>query len=179
MSRIGKNPVLINQEINIIMNDQEITITGPKGQLKHKIEPEIGIQQNANNLYIYQRKQNKTSKALHGLYRTIINNMVIGVSKGFCKILQINGVGYRAQIDQEHTLVLNLGYSHPIAITPPADIKVEVENNTIIKIYGINKETVGQIAAKIRSFRPPEPYKGKGIKYENEVIRKKVGKASK
>lgn len=179
MSRIGKSPIILNQNINIKFQENVLTIKGPKGELKHKLSNHIGIQQKNKELIIYKKNDSKIAKKLHGLSRTIINNMVIGVSKGFCKILEIQGVGYRAQIDSKQNLILNVGYSHSISVQSPSDVTINVENNTRIKIQGINKETIGQLAAQIRSIRPPEPYKGKGIRYQNEVIRRKVGKAGK
>lgn len=179
MSRIGKNPIPINSNIQVLIQDKKIKIAGPKGELEHTLVPQIQIKQTNNNLIVYINHNDKISKQLYGLHRTILNNMVIGVSKGFYKTLQIQGVGYRAQINQDKSLTLNVGYSHPINIYPYQNTTINVENNTTIHIYGINKETVGQLAAKIRSIRPPEPYKGKGIKYQNEIIRKKVGKAGK
>lgn len=179
MSRIGKNPIPISSAINVTIQDKNIKIKGPKGELEHKLSPQIYIEQNINNLVVHRRNDSKTAKQLHGLHRTLINNIVLGVSQGFCKILEIQGVGYKAQIDKNQQLTLHLGYSHPIIINQPNDIYFEVDNNNIIKIHGINKETVGQVAAQIRSMRPPEPYKCKGIKYKNEIIRKKIGKAGK
>lgn len=179
MSRIGKNPIPINSNIKVLIQDKKIKITGPKGELEHTLAPQIQVKQTNNDLIVYIDHNDKISKQLHGLHRTILNNMVIGVSEGFCKILQIQGIGYRAQINQDKSLTLNVGYSHPIHIYPYKNTTINVENNTIIQIHGINKEIVGQLAAKIRSIRPPEPYKGKGIKYQNEIIRKKVGKAGK
>ena len=179
MSRIGKSPIILNKNINIKFEDNILTIQGPKGKLNHKIPNQIGIKQDNTKLIVYKKEESKIAQKLHGLLRTIINNMVIGVSEGFCKRLDIQGVGYRAQIDNQQNLVLNVGYSHPINIETPQNITINVENNTQIKIQGIDKETIGQLAAQIRSIRPPEPYKGKGIRYHNEIIRKKVGKAGK
>lgn len=180
MSRIGKKVIVLPPEINAKIENSIIYISGPKGELTHKISPQIEINLNKEQQTIQLDKRNNTKKtqSLHGLYRTIINNMVIGVSKGFEKKLIINGIGYRSQNDGKN-LVLNVGYSHTINIIPPENIKITVENNINITVSGINKETVGQIAAKIRATRPPEPYKGKGIRYINETIRRKVGKAGK
>jgi len=179
MSRIGKSPIPITSEITVKLNNQKITIQGPKGKLEHSLPNLIDIEQNKEFLIVKTKNNSKTAKELHGLSRTIINNMVIGVSKGFCKELKIQGVGYRAQIDKNNNLILNVGYSHPVNIKTPLGIKIEVSNNTNLKIQGIDKEIVGQITAQIRSIRPPEPYKGKGIRYHNEIVRKKVGKAGK
>lgn len=180
MSRIGKKIIILPKEVNAQIENSIISISGPKGELTHKISPKIKVDLNKNESTIQIKIIDKTKKtqALHGLYRTIINNMVIGVSKGFEKKLIINGVGYRSQNDGKN-LILNMGYSHPINIIPPENITIKVENNINITVSGINKETVGQIAATIRATRPPEPYKGKGIRYIDETIRRKVGKAGK
>nr|YP_009541814.1 ribosomal protein L6 [Neogoniolithon spectabile]AYR06023.1 ribosomal protein L6 [Neogoniolithon spectabile] len=178
MSRIGRTQIKVHKGTVISINKQLITVKGPKGNLNYTLPKQITIEENNNFLGLHTINNDKYSKQLHGLCRTIVNNMIIGVTKGFKKKLTINGVGYRAQIIDTNELVLNLGYSHPIHIKPPGDINIKVIDNNII-VNGISKEKVGQIAAKIRSMRPPEPYKGKGIKYENEIIRKKVGKAGK
>ena len=179
MSRIGKNPIKLNENIEVTINDNHIKIKGPKGKLEHIIPENITVKHTANRLAIETLNDHKITKKLHGLSRTIINNMVIGVSQGFRKTLEIKGVGYRAQIEKERNLILNVGYSHPVKIVAPEEISLKVENNTIITVQGINKSIVGQISSKIRAIRPPEPYKGKGIRYGNEVIKKKVGKAGK
>lgn len=180
MSRIGKKLIILPKEVKAIIQESQIDISGPKGNLSYKLSDliQIKLDKENNKIHLYTKENSKTANELHGLSRSIINNMVIGVSQGFEKKLIIQGVGYRSQT-QGNTLVLNVGYSHPINIQPPKDITIKVENNTTIIISGTNKETVGQIAAKIRATRPPEPYKGKGIKYENEIIRRKVGKAGK
>nr|YP_010902529.1 ribosomal protein L6 [Hypnea nidifica]WCH54384.1 ribosomal protein L6 [Hypnea nidifica] len=178
MSRIGKKSITLPPGIKSQIKESKITITGPRGKLSYNLSKMINIKHENNQLELSLIKTNKESKALYGLSRTIINNMVIGVSKGFEKKLEIRGVGYRCQMDKTN-LILNIGYSHPIIIKPPKDISIKVEDNVNIIISGINKEQVGQIAAKIRSTRPPEPYKEKGIRYSGEIIRKKVGKAGK
>ena len=178
MSRIGKKQIILDSNIKINIQNQIVEAKGPKGKLRIVLSPEIGIEQSYNTIQIYQKVHNKYSKKLYGISRTLINNMIIGVSKGFYKILEIHGVGYRAQVSH-NILTLNVGYSHPIDIKPDDNIKIDVENNTIIKIFGIDKTIVGQVAATIRSIRPPEPYKGKGIRYQNEIIRRKIGKAGK
>ena len=179
MSRIGKNPIKLNKNIEVTVNNNHINIRGPKGQLEHIIPESIAVQHKKEELIIKTLNDNKITKKLHGLSRTILNNMVIGVSQGFKKILEIHGVGYRAQIEQDKSLTLNVGYSHPVQIITPEEINIKVENNTIITVQGINKATVAQISSQIRAVRPPEPYKGKGIRYQNEIIKKKVGKAGK
>nr|YP_009298081.1 ribosomal protein L6 [Plocamium cartilagineum]AOM68019.1 ribosomal protein L6 [Plocamium cartilagineum] len=178
MSRIGRKIIYLPNQITATIKNLDISIIGPKGKLSYKLSKLINIEQKNNTLQLTQNNNSKKSQALHGLSRTIINNMVIGVSEGFSKKLHIEGVGYRSQMEGKN-LILNVGYSHTITIKPPDNIKIIVENNTNIIIYGIDKTVVGQIAAKIREVRPPEPYKGKGIRYSNENIRRKVGKAGK
>ena len=178
MSRIGKKIIKVPQNTEIDINQSTISIKGPKGQLSYNLSKLITIKKTSSEIQVYKLEDNKESQALYGLYRTIINNMIIGVSQGFYKKLEIQGVGYRSQMEGKN-LILNVGYSHPVIIEPPENISIKVENNTQITVFGINKETVGQIAAKIRSIRPPEPYKGKGIRYIDEKVRRKVGKAGK
>lgn len=180
MSRIGKRPIVLDSQINVTIGGNSVVgIEGPKGKMEYRIPDQLTIEKNNNTLTLHTKKNSKESRELHGLSRTIVNNMAIGVSKGFCKILRIQGVGYRAQAESSKDLILSIGYSHPIYMTAPAGIKIEVQNSTEIRIQGISKESVGQFAAQIRSKRPPEPYKGKGIRYHNEYVRKKVGKAGK
>ena len=182
MSRIEKKAITLSDQINMTIENNIIIIEGPKGKLSQKISKSINL--TLDNLHgnkilsIRTNDDSKESKKLHGLFRTLINNMVVGVTQGFSKSLEIQGVGYRSQMDG-HKLILNVGYSHPVLIDPPEQISIQVENNTNITILGINKEIVGQIASKIRAIRPPEPYKGKGIRYKGEIIKKKVGKAGK
>nr|YP_009391291.1 ribosomal protein L6 [Dipterocladia arabiensis]ARW59435.1 ribosomal protein L6 [Dipterocladia arabiensis] len=178
MSRIGKKEIIVPSSIKTKIDNSTILINGPKGELSYVISDLIIIKKIDNKIILEKKNNDKKTQAIYGLSRSIINNMVIGVSQGFEKKLIINGVGYRSQMNNK-TLILNVGYSHPIEINTPKDIEIKVENNTEIYIKGINKETVGQIAAKIRSIRPPEPYKGKGIKYINENIKRKIGKAGK
>ena len=178
MSRIGKQIIKIPQNTEIDINQSTISIKGPKGQLSYNLPKLITVKKTSSEIQVYKSENNKESQALYGLYRTIINNMIIGVSQGFYKKLEIQGVGYRSQMEGKN-LILNVGYSHPVIIEAPEDISIKVENNTQITVLGINKETVGQIAAQIRSIRPPEPYKGKGIRYADEKVRRKVGKAGK
>nr|QCI04804.1 ribosomal protein L6 [Bornetia secundiflora] len=178
MSRIGKKEIHLPKEIHAIINKSHIAIKGPKGELNYQMSELINVDKNNNTIILSKKDNTKKAQAIHGLSRSIINNMVIGVSIGFKKKLVIEGVGYRSQLEGKN-LILNVGYSHPVKIEPPKDIKITVDNNTNILITGINKETVGQIAATIRSIRPPEPYKGKGIRYADEIIRRKVGKAGK
>lgn len=178
MSRIGKQIIILPEKVSANINESIIFIEGPKGKLSYKLSQLIDIQQKNNEITLKINKSNKASQELHGLSRTIINNMALGVSQGFFKKLEIHGVGYRAQINNKE-LILNVGYSHPVKINAPNGISIKVEKNTEIIVSGISKEIVGQVAAKIRSVKPPEPYKGKGIRYINEKIKRKVGKAGK
>lgn len=182
MSRIGKKSIILSDKISTRVEKNLVTVKGPKGKLSQEISNLIKVEVNSiNNKQVIQlTKRDNTKKAqqLHGLSRTLINNMVIGVSTGFSKELEIQGVGYRSQMN-DNKLILNVGYSHPVVINSPEDISIQVQNNTKVEVKGINKAIVGQIAAKIRSIRPPEPYKGKGIRYKGEVIKKKIGKAGK
>jgi large subunit ribosomal protein L6 len=176
MSRVGNLPIVIPQGVKVDINKNLVTIEGPKGKMKQEVKSEIEFNLENNLLKITRRNETKPVKALHGLYRSLLNNMVIGVSKGFEKKLAINGVGYRAEVKGQ-MLILNLGYSNPVEYPIPEGIKITVETNTKVTVGGISKEQVGQVCAEIRFLRPPEPYKGKGIKYEDETIRRKVGKS--
>nr|YP_009399974.1 ribosomal protein L6 [Tolypiocladia glomerulata]ARW69793.1 ribosomal protein L6 [Tolypiocladia glomerulata] len=178
MSRIGKKEIEIPKNTQIQIKESKITIKGTKGEMEYKIPQNLIVENTDNKIQVKIQTISKKTQALHGLCRSIINNMVIGVSKGFEKKLIIQGVGYRSHMD-ERILIVNVGYSHPVKIEPPEDIDIKVENNTNITISGISKEKVGQVAATIRSIRSPEPYKGKGIRYSNEIVRRKVGKAGK
>lgn len=178
MSRIGKKEILVPNNVEITLNKSTISVKGHQGELSYNISNLLKIETQENKITIKKKYITQQAQAIHGLSRSIINNMVIGVSKGFEKKLIIQGVGYRAQMEGKN-LILNLGYSHPIIIKPPKEINIKVENNTNIFVSGIDKEVVGQISSTIRSKRPPEPYKGKGIRYENENVRRKVGKAGK
>ena len=178
MSRIGKMPIAIPAGVTIdIAENNTITVKGPKGTLTRALSPEMEIKVDGTEIIVNRPNELKRSKSLHGLTRTLINNMVIGVTSGYEKSLEINGVGYKAAKEGKK-LVLNLGYSHPVNMMDPEGIESTVDNNKII-IKGIDKEKVGQYAAEIRDKRRPEPYKGKGIKYSDEVIRRKAGKTGK
>lgn len=179
MSRIGKSPIILDPKIKIQLKHNYINIEGPKGKLEHHIHDYIKVEQKADKLIIQTVNDSKTAKELHGLSRTIINNMIKGVSEGFSKILDIQGVGYRAQLSNKNDLIIHVGYSHPVNIIVPKNITIKIENNNRIVVQGIDKTIVGEIAAQIRSIRPPEPYKGKGIRYHDEIIKKKIGKAGK
>jgi large subunit ribosomal protein L6 len=176
MSRIGKMPVDLPKGVDVKVNGQKVEIKGPKGQLSREIHPAIEIKLEDGKLSVTPREQGQKVNALWGLARSLLNNMVQGVNAGFSKTLEINGVGYRAEIKGK-TLNMNLGFSHPVEFALPEGITAAVDKNTVVTISGIDKELVGQTAATIRAYRPPEPYKGKGIKYSDEVIIRKVGKA--
>ena len=178
MSRIGKVPIPIPDKVNVTIKGQAVTVKGPKGELSRELTPEVAIEQADNVVTVTRRNESRVARQRHGLSRTLVANMVEGVSKGFEKKLQIQGVGYRAQV-QGRNLILNVGYSNPVTIEPPEGIQVAVESNTNVTVSGINKEVVGNTAARIRAVRPPEPYKGKGIRYADEFVRRKVGKAGK
>ena len=177
MSRIGKMPITVPAGVDVkVTADNEVTVKGKNGTLTRALHKDMIIKFEAGVITVERPSEEKMHKALHGLTRTLINNMVIGVTDGFTKELEINGVGYRAQM-QGKTLVLTLGYSHPVEYTPVEGITIEVPGPNKIIVKGANKEVVGETAAKIREYRMPEPYKGKGIKYVDEVIRRKEGKA--
>lgn len=178
MSRIGKKEIIIPNNVDINITKSTITIKGPKGNLSYKLPIGIKVEKKNNFLQLRKVNQNKTTQALYGLCRTSINNMIIGTSKGFSKQLEIQGVGYRSQI-QDKNLVLNVGYSHTVNIKPLEGTHITVENTNLITVHGIDKAQVGQLAATIRKVRQPEPYKGKGIRYINEKVRRKIGKAGK
>mgnify|MGYP000992420837 FL=1 len=175
MSRVGKLPVVIPAGVDVKINGREVTVKGPKGTLTQVFHPDMTIEKEDNSIVVKRPSDLKKHKALHGLTRSLINNMIVGVTQGFEKKLEINGIGYRAQ-KQGKKLSLTLGYSHPVEIEEPAGITIEVPAQNQIIVKGIDKQLVGQIAAVIRSKRPPEPYKGKGIKYVDEVIIRKEGK---
>ncbi|MGI6020444.1 MAG: 50S ribosomal protein L6 [Lachnospiraceae bacterium] len=178
MSRIGRMPVVVPAGVTIdIQAGNEVTVKGPKGTLTRKLPTEMNIELKDNEVIVTRPNDLKKNKSLHGLTRSLIQNMVTGVSTGYTKVLEVNGVGYKAQ-KQGKKLVLSLGYSHPVEMDDPEGIESTVEGNKIT-VAGIDKEKVGQFAAEIRTKRPPEPYKGKGIKYIDEIIRRKVGKTGK
>lgn len=179
MSRIGKQPITIPEGVEIKIDDKNlVTVKGPKGELKEQISKDIQIQIEDNVLTVQRPTNNKNHRSLHGLSRTLINNMIVGVTKGYEKKLVVAGVGYRAA-KQGNKLALSLGFSHPVEMIDPEGITTEVPNVNEIIVKGIDKQIVGNYAAKIRSWREPEPYKGKGIRYADEVIRRKEGKTGK
>ena len=176
MSRIGKLPVAIPSGVKVDLKGQHLKVTGPKGTLEQEFEPSIKVTIADGEIAVERPSDRPQHRALHGLTRALINNMVEGVTKGFERVLEIQGVGYRASM-QGKNLNLALGYSHPVTVEPPAGIDFVVEGTNIIKVSGIDKQAVGQTAANIRAWRKPEPYKGKGIRYQGEYVRRKVGKA--
>ena len=178
MSRIGRLPIAVPSNVDVTIDGRELTVTGPKGTLHRRLHPDIAVSQEDGSIVVTRPTEQKTHKQLHGLTRTLVNNMVIGVTDGYRKGLEITGVGYRAALNGQK-LQLNLGYSHPIEIDPPEGISFEVENPTHLAVVGIDKELVGQVAAQVRSTRKPEPYKGKGVRYAGELVRRKAGKAGK
>ncbi len=178
MSRIGKKPVVIPTGVTVDINGQTLKIKGPKGELSLEVHPKVNVEKTDSEVLVkVSSEENKQQKALWGLHRALINNMVSGVTSGFSKVLEVNGVGYKAELSG-NKLTLNLGYSHPIVLEVPVGLEIKVEKN-VITISGIDRQLVGQFAAVIRSKREPEPYKGKGIKYQDEVIRRKAGKVVK
>jgi len=178
MSRIGRLPIAIPETVDVTIVGRTLTVTGPKGSLTRALHPDMTLTRDDGQLVVTRPTEQKTHKQLHGLTRTLVNNMVVGVTDGYRKGLEITGVGYRATLNGRK-LQLNLGYSHLIEIDPPEGITFEVETPTRLAVVGINKELVGQMAAEVRSKRKPEPYKGKGVRYSGEVIRRKAGKAGK
>lgn len=176
MSRIGKQPISVPEEVTVAISDRTVTIKGPKGDLSYRHEKGIKVIHEDGELVVTRESDEKRHRALHGLTRVLLANMVEGVSKGFEKQLDLVGIGYTVE-QKGPNVLLNLGYSHPIYFEAPPGIELEVTNkNTSVLVKGINKQLVGQVAAKIRSLRKPEPYKGKGIRYHNEVVRRKAGK---
>jgi len=179
MSRIGKAPIQISGSVKVNVKGDTVQIEGPKGKLSQTFHPEMTIEMDDGVLTVKRPSDSRDHRSLHGLTRALLNNMVVGVSDGFTRILLIEGVGYRAEM-KGSTLVLNVGYSHPVEFAPPKDVKYDVEDRgKKIIISGIDKQVVGELAAQIRKQRPPEPYKGKGVRYEGEYVRRKAGKAGK
>ncbi len=178
MSRIGKKPVPVPAGVEVKIDGSTVTVKGPKGELSQAFSPVISIALEEGQVVVTRPNDEREARSLHGLTRTLINNMVVGVTEGYVKKLELHGVGYRAQLKGKN-LELSLGYSHPVLVEPEEGITFEVPSNTQIVISGINKQRVGETAAVIRSKRPPEPYKGKGIRYEGEHVRRKLGKAAK
>ena len=178
MSRIGKRPITVPAKVQVTIDGANIAVKGPKGELSRQLPTNVIVSQEGEKLSVNRRDDSRQSRQMHGLCRTLVANMVEGVSQGFQRRLEIQGVGYRAQV-QGRNLILNIGYSHQVQIAPPEGIQFAVENNTNVIVSGHDKEVVGNTAAKIRDVRPPEPYKGKGIRYAGEAVRRKAGKTGK
>ena len=180
MSRIGKLPITVPAGVTVKVDEaNNVVVTGPKGTLSQQVNPDITIKQEGNILTLERPTDAKHHKAMHGLYRSLVNNMVVGVTEGFAKTLVLVGTGYRAQAEGGKKLTINIGFSHPVILDAPENVTFETPEQTKIVVKGINKQVVGNLAADIRAIRKPEPYLGKGIKYENEVIRRKEGKTGK
>ena len=175
MSRVGKKPIPIPKEVKVVLTEEGLTVKGPKGELSRSMPPQISLHIEGNQVLLRPQDDSQKVRALFGLFRTLVANMVKGVAEGFERVLEIQGVGYRAEI-QGSQLVLNLGFSHPVPFQLPNGITAQVDKQTRVVLRGIDRDLLGLTAARIRRFRPPEPYKGKGIKYQEEKIRRKVGK---
>lgn len=174
MSRIGRKPIFVPSGVTVTVSAGAVNVKGPKGTLSFELPKDISIEQNDSKLICNRHNENRTHRALHGLVRSLVNNMIIGVNEGFKKQLEIQGVGYRAKTEGNN-LIMNLGFSHPVEYPIPSDVDIKVEKTTIT-VTGIDKQRVGQEAANIRGYYPPEPYKGKGIRYVGEQVRRKAGK---
>jgi len=175
MSRIGRRPITVPKGVTVKIDGVSVMVKGPKGELSRFLHPEMDIASDGNQITVARPTEDKRHRALHGLTRSLLNNMVEGVTNGFFKQLEIHGVGYRAE-ETGKGVRLIVGYSHPVEYEAPKGIKISVENPTLVKVEGIDKEAVGQVAAELRKVRPPEPYKGKGIRYQGEHVRRKAGK---
>ncbi|MDI9521302.1 MAG: 50S ribosomal protein L6 [Bacillota bacterium] len=179
MSRIGKLPISVPKGVTVTVDESnQVVVKGPKGTLTQDVNSDIQLTQEDGVIHLVRKNDSKPQKSMHGLYRSLVHNMVVGVTEGFSKSLELVGTGYRAQVDG-NKLTLNVGYSHPVVFTAPQDVTFETPSATTVVVKGINKQVVGNLAADIRAVRPPEPYLGKGIKYTDERIRRKVGKANK
>lgn len=177
MSRIGKKPIPLSKDFQVNIKDKLIEVSGPKGKLNLEIKDGVNVEIKENEVIFSRNSDNKNIRALHGLYRALLNNMIKGVTEGFSKKLDLVGIGYKAEL-KGNNIVFALGYSHPIIFTAPPDVKIEIPAPNNVVISGIDKQLVGLVAAKIRSLRPPEPYKGKGVKYSDETVRRKAGKTA-
>ena len=177
MSRIGKRPVPLPKGVTASIDGRTVTVKGPKGEISRTFHPELTVSLDKETVAVQRPSDEPRHKALHGLTRTLVANMVEGVTKGFTKALEIQGVGYKAEV-KPFGVQLIVGYSHPVPYHAPKGIKISVDNNTQVKVEGVDKELVGQVAAELRSVRPPEPYKGKGIRYVGEQVRRKAGKTA-
>jgi len=178
MSRVGQKPIAVPQGVSVSIEENEVTVSGPRGELRQRIHPDMSITWSDDSLVVSRPSDGREHRSMHGLTRTLLANMVEGVTKGFEKSLEMVGVGYRAQ-EVGDKLVLNIGFSHPVEVTPLPGVSLAVEGANRMKVSGINKEVVGEMAARIRAIRPPDAYKGKGIRYAGELVRLKAGKAGK
>ncbi len=178
MSRVGANPIAVPKGVELKIDGPNVSVKGPKGELSQTFQREITFKQEKDEIIVSRPSDQTRHKAMHGLSRTLLANMVIGVTEGFSKTLEMHGVGYRAQM-QGKELEVSVGYTHPVKVSPPEGIEFEVDGTSKIIVKGTNKQAVGQAAADVRKIRPPEPYKGKGIRYEGEYVRRKAGKAGK
>lgn len=178
MSRIGKKPVAIPSGVSAAISRRRLTVKGPKGELFREIPPRISVTVGTGEISVGRSGDSRLDRSLHGLTRTLISNMVTGVTEGYRRVLEINGVGFRAAVSGQ-AINLSLGFSHPVSFPLPPGVKAEVEKNTVITLSGIDKQVLGQAAANLRALKPPEPYKGKGIKFAEEVVRRKEGKTGK
>jgi large subunit ribosomal protein L6 len=176
MSRIGKLPIALPKGVSVKAVDGMISVEGPKGKLVQNYRPEVEISVSADQVVITRKEDSKKARGFHGLYRQLVHNMIVGVSTGYTRKLLVSGVGFRAEVKGD-ILSLNLGYSTQIEFMIPSDVQIACENPTTVVVTGIDKQRVGQVSSEIRSLRTPEPYKGKGVKYENEIVRRKVGKS--
>jgi large subunit ribosomal protein L6 len=176
MSRIGKKPIPVPEKVGIEYRDGKLTVKGPKGTLALDVHPDIGLEVVDSELRLSRPSESRRHRALHGMVRSLVHNMVVGVSAGFQKDLEIQGIGYRANL-QGTTLTLSLGFSHPVSYAVPGEVQVEIRDQRVISVRGIDRQKVGQVAAEIRGFKPPEPYKGTGIRYVGERVVRKEGKA--
>ena len=179
MSRIGKAPISVPSGVDVQISSTSITVKGPKGELSRELPELVSVSQAGDTLQVSRVDDSRSARAMHGLMRSLVNNMVVGVTEGFRKELDIVGVGYRAQAKGSNALELALGFSHPVSVTAPDGIEFVVPQPTRIEVHGIDKQLVGQVAADIRAWRKPEPYKGKGVRYVDEHVRRKAGKAGK
>lgn len=176
MSRVGKLPIKVPENVEVTLESDRVSVAGPKGSLECRVAPQVFVSLNDGELRVSRSQESSKIKALHGLTRKLLSNMVLGVSEGFKRVLEINGVGYRAEL-RDRELHLSLGYSHPVVFHLPAGVTATIERQTVITLECHDKQLLGQTAAVIRQFRPPEPYKGKGIRYQGEFVRRKAGKA--
>jgi large subunit ribosomal protein L6 len=177
MSRIGKRPLPLAKGVSAKVEGQKVTIKGPRGELSRSVHPELGVRLEGDQLLVTRPSEESKHKALHGLTRALLKNMIEGVANGYARTLEIQGVGYKAEL-KPPGVRLTVGFSHPVDYPAPAGIKLSVENNVLVKVEGVDKELVGQVASEIRKIRPPEPYKGKGIRYQGEHVRRKAGKTA-